>query len=309
MFVLYSYFLKSGIPLLKGIHRTIYFESAPYYINFLKGRLNFVSLVLGYLFFKTNKKRYLLYFFSIIFYFLLCSIKGGDLIGAIWYFSLPILLTINFNKNIDKMKMIKKIRLILVSFFIFIFIVIAYAYQKTENYNKETTSFEKIIERIESAGQVWWYFNDSNQIEAKYRHDKFLDNFNIKKSKFEKGMNQLMTEIIPKEKLVELRKEGARYYSLANGNGFPAIGYYHFKYFGVFLLIFITGYFIYKIKIFVLKACLSDDILSFLFLAIILEVTARIVAQGDIQLLLEKRTVFVLLLMGSYKIIKLGVRK
>lgn len=303
--IVYLYFLKTGIPLLKNIHRTTYFNfMVPYYINFIKGRFSFLCLCCGFLFSKTKAKRFIFYWILIILYYILCSVKGGEIVGMIWYFSLPIILTTQSKKEKYKLNSIRKY---LVIFFICSFSLLFIAYKKYENYNKNTTPIEKIIKRFEAGGQIWWFFSDSKQIKPQYRFDKFINNFNVKKNNSEKGMQQLMTEIVPKYKLNIWREKGARYQSLSNG--FPTIGYYHFRYTGCFLLIIIIGFFIQQLKKMIQKACLSDDIFSLLFLSILLEISSRIVAQGDIHLLLEKRTIVIAILLFSYKFIKLGVKK
>lgn len=110
VFVLYATFIKTGIPLLKGIHRTIYFGTiVPEYVNFIKGRLSFICLVLGYYYFISKSKRYLLYFCLIVIYHILCSIKGGELLIIIYAFFLP--LTLNYSEaalSINKKRLIEK---------------------------------------------------------------------------------------------------------------------------------------------------------------------------------------------------------
>lgn len=303
--MVYFYFSKTGIPLLKNIHRTTYFNSmVPYYINFIKGRFSFLCLCCGFLFSKTKSKRFIFYWILIIFYYILCSVKGGDIFLMIWYFSLPVVLL----KQTDRKKYnLNSVRKYIIIFFICSFSLLFIAYKKYENYNKSTTPIEKIVKRFEAAGQIWWFFSDSKQIKPDYRLDKFSDNFNVNKSNFDKGMQQLMTEIVPKHKLEIWRQKGARYQSLANG--FPAIGYYHFNILGCIILICIIGTFIQYLKKFILRACVSDDIFSLLFLSVLLEVSTRIVAQGDIQLLLEKRTIAIVALIIMYKFIKLVVKR
>ena len=304
--IVYSYFIKTGIPLFKGIHRTNYFGTmVPYYINFTKGRFNFICLCNGLLFYKTKSKRFVFYWILIILYYILCSVKGGDIIGMIWYFFLPVILLSQYENSETNIN--SSIRKYLIIFLISSLSLLYIGYKKYENYNKKTTPIEKIIKRFEASGQLWWFFTDSNLISQEYRFDKFTDNFNFKKSKFDKGMNQLMTEVLPKDKLKELRKPGAKYYSLSNG--FPTLGYFHFGYLGAFSFVVLMGIFIKKLKSLVLKSSLSNDVISLFILSFFLERSVSIVAQGDYYLFFTKRMLIVIILAIIYKLfLKLGVK-
>lgn len=289
LLVLYGTFLKTGIPLFNGIHRTVYFGTiVPDYVNLIKGRLSFVSLALGYYYFNFKSKRYALYLGLIILYHILCSIKGGEVLIVIYAFYLPITLYyICRLAVVDLKKINKRIRLSLLIIVGGLFSLIFLNYQTVENYDSGTTPLEKIVKRVESAGQIWWMINDENQVKNKIREDKFLDNFVMDDNPFNKGMNQLMTEVVPGSILDVWREPGARGRSLANG--FPAIGYYYFGYAGVIAFIFILGTVIVLVKKDILSSFESGDVISFLFIGPILEIIIRVIAQGDINLFFEKR--------------------
>lgn len=303
LLILYGTFLRTGIPLLSGIHRTVYFGSiVPDYVNLTKGRLSFACLALGLYYFNYKRMRYLFYFFLIILYHILCSIKGGELLIVTYCFFLPITLFYTARLQNTELKSIhRKIRAGLVFFTSLIFIIILFNYQTVENYNQSTTALEKIEKRVESAGQIWWTINDENQVDVKSRFDEFIDNFKSS-PEIMKGMNQLMNEVVPANILNEWREPGARGRSLANG--FPAIGYYYFGYIGVIGFIILLGSMIILIKKDILAAFESGDVLSFLFIGPLLEVIIRVVAQGDINLFFEPRTyviVIAYMVFGSIK--------
>lgn len=301
---LYGTFLKTGIPLFNNIHRSIYFGSiVPEYINIIKGRLSFVCLALGYYYFNYRSKKYLLYFFLIVLYHLLCSIKGGELLVVIYSFSLPITLFYSANSALSlSVKLNKKIRTLLLLLVCGLFGIIFINYQTVENYDSKTTALEKVQKRVEAAGQIWWTINDNNQVSQRIRWDLFLKNFNEDGDKFERGMNQLMNVVAPAKYLSAWRSDTSRGQSLANG--FPAIGYYYFGYTGIILLILTVGSLIILIKRDVLSSFESGDILSFLFLGPLLEVIIRVTAQGDINLLFEKRTLVIFIAYIVYSLSK-----
>ncbi|EEQ2239655.1 hypothetical protein Q9K83_000143 [Escherichia coli] len=307
VFVLYATFIKTGIPLLKGIHRTIYFGTiVPEYVNFIKGRLSFICLVLGYYYFISKSKRYLLYFCLIVIYHILCSIKGGELLIIIYAFFLP--LTLNYSEaalSINKKKVNRKIRYTLIFLIISIFTIIFINYQTVENYDKGTSALDKIEKRIEAAGQIWWVINDQKQVDAQFRWDKFIDNFSDKNDQYAQGMNQLMNEVVPANILDTWRSADDRGRSLANG--FPAIGYYYFGYIGVVGFLIAFGLIVILVKRDILSSFKSGDILSFLFLGPILELVIRVVAQGDINLFFEGRTYAILFAYTFYGFIKKAV--
>lgn len=296
-----------GIPLLKGIHRTIYFGTiVPEYVNFIKGRLSFICLVLGYYYFISKSKRYLLYFCLIVIYHILCSIKGGELLIIIYAFFLP--LTLNYSEaalSINKKKVNRKIRYTLIFLIISIFTIIFINYQTVENYDKGTSALDKIEKRIEAAGQIWWVINDQKQVDAQFRWDKFIDNFSDKNDQYAQGMNQLMNEVVPANILDTWRSADDRGRSLANG--FPAIGYYYFGYIGVVGFLIAFGLIVILVKRDILSSFKSGDILSFLFLGPILELVIRVVAQGDINLFFEGRTYAILFAYTFYGFIKKAV--
>jgi len=304
LIVLYGTFLKTGIPLFNNIHRSIYFGSiVPDYVNFIKGRLSFVCLALGYYYFNYRSKKYLFYFFLIVIYHILCSIKGGELLIVIYSFSLPITLFYTAGKNlVDTKKLNKRIRSSLLLLIFGVFSIIFINYKTVENYDVKTTALEKIQKRVESAGQIWWMINDNNQVPEKFRWDLFLNNFNENGDKYERGMNQLMNVVTPPKYLNAWRSNDSRGQSLANG--FPAIGYYYFGYTGIVLLILIVGCIIVLIKKDILATFESGDVLSFLFLGPLLEVIIRVTAQGDINLLFEKRTFAIIIAYILYSVLK-----
>ena len=121
--ILYATFLKTGVPLFNGTHRTVYFSSiVPGYVNLIKGRLSFVCLALGMYYFNTKYKRYLIYFVLIVLYHILCSIKGGELLIILYCFYLPI--TLHYATRYaeaEKQKLYKKIRTTLLFFVVGIF--------------------------------------------------------------------------------------------------------------------------------------------------------------------------------------------
>lgn len=301
--ILYIYFFKTGIPIFKGVHRTIYFAHiVPNYINFIKGRVYFLVAICSYYYFQEKKKRFLFYFFMIVLYHILCSIKGGELITVIYFFTLPNILHIR-NLKKDKLRFFRyKLKKIILLFGIFLFGIIILGYSTNENYNYKTTAIEKIEKRIESAAQIWWYINDKNLMERRYRIDKLLYNLNPQKSEYEKGMNQLMNEIVPKKFLNEWRKNGARGRSLANG--FPAIGFYYLGYLGVIILILIIAYLVQNNKRKLLYSYCTKDFIELFFIITIIESLIRIVAQGDIQIFFQKRFIIILFFYISYSFIK-----
>ncbi|MEA1065398.1 DUF6418 domain-containing protein [Erwinia sp. HR93] len=304
IFVLYIAFLKTGIPLLNGVHRSVYFSSiVPGYINLLKGRLSFVCLVLGVYYFTYKHKRFLIYFMLIVLYHILCSIKGGELLIVIYCFYLPSTLyyTVRVPEQ-NKNKIYRKIQWGLMFFIVAIFSVVFFNYQTVENYDRDTTALEKIQKRIEAAGQIWWVINDEHQVSEQLRWDKFTDNLIEGNDKFDQGMNQLMNEVVPGKILNSWRSSENRGRSLANG--FPAIGYYYFGYFGVIMLLIITGTIIIIIKNDILSSFISGDILSFLFIGPILELVIRMVAQGDINLFFEGRTLAIVFAYITYGLMK-----
>lgn len=303
LLILYGTFLRTGIPLLNGVHRTVYFGSiVPDYVNLTKGRLSFACLALGLYYFNYKRKRYLFYFILIILYHILCSIKGGELLIVIYSFFLPVTLFYTARLHVSELKSIyRKIRIGLLFFTSLIAIVIFFNYQTVENYNQSTSALDKIEKRIEAAGQIWWAINDEAQVDVKYRVNDFFANFSSNPDKL-KGMNQLMTEVVPAKILNEWRSPDARYKSLANG--FPAIGFYYFGYVGVVLFIFLIGFLIIFIKKDILSSFESKDVLSFLFLGSLLEVVIRVVAQGDINLFFEFRTYIIVFAYALYSIIK-----
>lgn len=187
-------------------------------------------------------------------------------------------------------------------FIVAIFSVVFFNYQTVENYDRDTTALEKIQKRIEAAGQIWWVINDEHQVSEQLRWDKFTDNLIEGNDKFDQGMNQLMNEVVPGKILNSWRSSENRGRSLANG--FPAIGYYYFGYFGVIMLLIITGTIIIIIKNDILSSFISGDILSFLFIGPILELVIRMVAQGDINLFFEGRTLAIVFAYITYGLMK-----
>lgn len=304
VFILYAFFLKTGIPLFKGIHRTVYFDSiVPYYINLIKGRLSFICLVLGYYYIQSKNKKYIIYFSLIVLYHILCSIKGGELLVIIYTFLLPIFLYYSVKIfGEEKNKLNKKVRYGLLFLLISVFLLVFINYKTVENYNHKTTAIEKIKKRIESAGQIWWTINDIKQVKNEIRIKKFIKNFDLEEPNVNKGMNQLMDEVVPREILSIWRKPGARGRSLANG--FPAIGFYYFGYIGVMILLIIIGKIVIFTKKEVLEIFESGDVLSFLFIAPIIEIVIRVVAQGDIQLFFEKRFYIIVIAYLLYELLK-----
>lgn len=302
LLILYGYFIKTGIPLLKRIHRTEYFDKiVPYYINFIKGRFSFICLVLGTYYANYRKKRYIFYFFMILLYHILCSIKGGDLLIITYMFMLPLVLRSYDIKNINLLKKINNnIRKFMIIFIILLTTILVINYKTVENYDEHTNAFQKIEKRIESAGQIWWVINDKNQTKNKIRFYEFLDNFG--KDNNYKGMNQLMNEVVPKDILSVWRAPGARGRSLANG--FPAIGYYYFSVSGTLILVCLVGIIINFLLKKILQIIRSNDLLAFLFIGPILEVIIRIVAQGDIGLVFEKRFMIIILAYIMYFLLK-----
>ncbi|ENB7662531.1 hypothetical protein ABIN12_001269 [Enterobacter cloacae] len=302
--ILYATFLKTGVPLFNGTHRSVYFSSiVPGYVNLIKGRLSFVCLALGLYYFNTKYKRFLIYFVLIVFYHILCSIKGGELLIILYCFYLPI--TLHYATRYaetEKQKLYKKIRKILLFFIVGIFSVIFINYQTVENYDRGTTAIEKIQKRIEAAGQVWWVINDNRQVPEEIRWDKFTQNFSTGNDKFDQGMNELMNVVVPTKILDEWRSTENRGRSLANG--FPAIGYYYFGYTGVTIFLIIFGCIIIIIKRDILASFESGDVLSFLFLGPILELIIRVVAQGDINLFFEARTYAIFIAYMAYGLMK-----
>ncbi|HFW4749247.1 TPA: DUF6418 domain-containing protein, partial [Escherichia coli] len=269
--------------------------------------LSFICLVLGYYYFISKSKRYLLYFCLIVIYHILCSIKGGELLIIIYAFFLP--LTLNYSEaalSINKKKVNRKIRYTLIFLIISIFTIIFINYQTVENYDKGTSALDKIEKRIEAAGQIWWVINDQKQVDAQFRWDKFIDNFSDKKNdQYAQGMNQLMNEVVPANILDTWRSADDRGRSLANG--FPAIGYYYFGYIGVVGFLIAFGLIVILVKRDILSSFKSGDILSFLFLGPILELVIRVVAQGDINLFFEGRTYAILFAYTFYGFIKKAV--
>lgn len=302
--VLYGTFLKTGIPLLNGIHRSIYFGSiVPDYVNLVKGRMSFVCFALGYYYFNYRSKRYLFYFFLIVLYHILCSIKGGELLIVIYSFIIPITLFYTAKDNLlYSKKLNKRIRSSLILLIIAVFSIIFINYKTVENYDAKTTALEKIQKRVEAAGQIWWTINDNDQVPEKVRWDLFLKNFSDDGDKFERGMNQLMNVVAPPKYINAWRSDASRGQSLANG--FPAIGYYYFGYPGIVLLILIVGCIIVLIKKDILLTFESGDVLSFLFLGPLFEVIIRVTAQGDINLLFEKRTLVIVIAYMLYGVLK-----
>lgn len=304
IFILYAEFLKTGIPIIKGIHRSVYFSTmVPEYVNLIKGRLSFVCMVLGLYLFLYKEKRYLIYFLLIAIYHVLCSIKGGELLIIICSFYLPITLhyTVRLNGE-QRNKVDNRIRFALLFLFGGVLSLILINYQTVENYDHQTTAVEKIEKRVEAAGQIWWVINDEDQVESRFRVDSFLRNFRGESSPFEKGMNQLMNEAVPSKTLDAWRQQDSRGRSLANG--FPAIGFYYFGYIGVIVLIVALGSVIIFIKKDIIAAFESGDVLSFLFIAPIFEITVRVVAQGDIHLFFEKRTYVIITAYMLYGMVK-----
>nr|WP_256353779.1 DUF6418 domain-containing protein [Aeromonas sp. sif2433] len=115
-------------------------------------------------------------------------------------------------------------------------------------------------------------------------------------------MNQLMDEAVPNNILNAWRQQDTRGRSLANG--FPAIGFYYFGYVGVIVFIMVLGGIIIFIKKDILAAFESGDVISFLFIAPIMELAIRVVAQGDIYLFFEKRTYAIIFSYVLYGVIK-----
>lgn len=304
LIILYGTFLKTGIPLFNNIHRSIYFGSiVPEYVNLVKGRLSFVCLALGYYYFNYRSKRYLVYFFLIVIYHILCSIKGGELLIVIYCFGIPITLFYTTSTDtIFRAKINKRIRYSLLLLVLGLFSIIFINYQTVENYDAKTTALEKVQKRVEAAGQIWWTINDNSQVPEKNRWDLFLKNFSEDGDKFERGMNQLMNVVAPAKYLNAWRSDASRGQSLANG--FPAIGYYYFGYAGIVLLILIVGCIIIFIKKDILSTFESGDVLSFLFIGPLLEVIVRVTAQGDINLLFEKRTMVIIVAYLLYGLLK-----
>ncbi|MDI9800224.1 DUF6418 domain-containing protein [Citrobacter koseri] len=304
LIVLYGTFLKTGIPLFNNIHRSVYFSSiVPEYVNFIKGRLSFVCLALGYYYFNYRTKKYLIYFSLVVIYHILCSIKGGELLIVIYAFSLPVTLfyTVGNNK-LSSRKINKRIRNSLLLLVFGLFTIIFVNYQTVENYDVNTTALDKVQKRVEAAGQIWWVINDESQVSDRFRWDKFTENFVGNDNKFDQGMNQLMNEVVPDKYLSIWRESGERGRSLANG--FPAIGYYYFGYAGVVVFMFLLGSAIILIKKDILTSFVSGDIISFLFIAPLLELVIRVVAQGDINLFFEPRTYAILIAYSIYGLIK-----
>ncbi|HBC9087574.1 TPA: hypothetical protein KE767_002540 [Citrobacter koseri] len=304
LIVLYGTFLKTGIPLFNNIHRSVYFSSiVPEYVNFIKGRLSFVCLALGYYYFNYRTKKYLIYFSLVVIYHILCSIKGGELLIVIYAFSLPVTLfyTVGNNK-LSSRKINKRIRNSLLLLVFGLFTIIFVNYQTVENYDVNTTALDKVQKRVEAAGQIWWVINDESQVSDRFRWDKFTENFVGNDNKFDQGMNQLMNEVVPDKYLSSWRESGERGRSLANG--FPAIGYYYFGYAGVVVFMFLLGSAIILIKKDILTSFVSGDIISFLFIAPLLELVIRVVAQGDINLFFEPRTYAILIAYSIYGLIK-----
>ncbi len=304
LIVLYGTFLETGIPLFSNIHRTVYFSSmVPDYINLIKGRLSFVCLALGYYYFNYKSKRYLFYFSLIVIYHILCSIKGGELLVVIYCFSLPITLFYTRTNDISlREKFNKRIRTSLLLLVIGLFSIIFINYQTVENYDANTTALEKVQKRVEAAGQIWWVINDESQVSDHFRWDKFTENFVGNNNKIDQGMNQLMNEVVPDKYLNSWRDSGERGRSLANG--FPAIGYYYFGYVGVISFMLFLGAAVIFIKKDILTSFVSGDIISFLFIAPLLELVVRVVAQGDINLFFESRTYAILIAYSMYGVIK-----
>lgn len=304
LIILYGTFLKTGIPLFNNVHRSIYFGSiVPEYINLIKGRLSFVCLALGYYYFNYRSKRYLIYFFLIVVYHILCSIKGGELLIVIYSFSLPITLLYTAGNNVsDSKKLNKRIRTSLLLLVFGVFSIIFINYQTVENYDANTTALDKVQKRVEAAGQIWWAINDENQVSDHFRWDKFTENFAGNNNKFDQGMNQLMNEVVPDKYLSGWRESSERGRSLANG--FPAIGYYYFGYVGVIVFMLLLGSAIILIKKDILTSFVSGDIISFLFIAPLLELIIRVVAQGDINLFFEPRTYAILIAYSIYGVVK-----
>lgn len=303
LLILYITFMSTGIPLLNGTHRSIYFSSiVPDYVNLIKGRLSFVCLALGCYYFNYKEKRYLLYFVLIIVYHILCSIKGGELLIIIYSFFLPMTLyyTVRYSE-IQKRKLYGKIRALLLFLVVGIFTLVLINYQTVENYDSDTTALEKIEKRIEAAGQIWWMINDQSQVSETFRWDKFVNNFKSG-DKYSQGMNQLMNEVVPEKSLSSWRDFDDRGRSLANG--FPAIGFYYFGYIGVIILTIILGSAVILIKKDILTTFESGDILSFLFIGPILELIIRVVAQGDINLFFETRTYIIFIAYIFYGLVK-----
>ncbi|MFQ2377039.1 DUF6418 domain-containing protein [Aeromonas caviae] len=300
VFVLFLYFFKSGVPLIKGIHRSEYFSTiVPYYINFIKGRLSFFCLVWGMFYVMYRRKRYVVYFSVVVLYYILCSIKGGELIVLFYMFSLPIVLSI---KKIDLPAYNVKLKRWIVGGASFFVILILFHYSSVENYNKDTSDTEKLYTRVVAAGQIWWYISDPQKIENKTRIKEFFYNF-YGDDDYKKGMNQLMNEVVPAKYLRQWRSnDNNRGRSLANG--FPAIGYYYFGYVGALFITVVIGYLVFVSKKLVLSFSKSGDIVSFLFLGAIIEILIRVVAQGDIYLLVEARACFIWLLFSLYLLIK-----
>lgn len=304
LLILYGTFLSTGIPLLNGIHRSVYFSSiVPDYVNLVKGRLSFFCLVLGYYYFHSKNKRYLFYFFLVIMYHILCSIKGGELLIVVYAFFLPITLyyTSRYSRT-EKHKVYRKIRLSLALLIIAVFSLVFVNYQTVENYDSGTTALEKIEKRVEAAGQIWWVINDESQVSDGFRWDKFTANLVGDDNRFDQGMNQLMNEVVPDKYLNSWRQSDERGRSLANG--FPAIGYYYFGYFGVAVFMSLLGSAIILIKKDILTSFVSGDVFSFLFIAPLLELVIRVVAQGDINLFFERRTYAILIAYSIYGVVK-----
>lgn len=302
--VLYGTFLKTGIPIFSGVHRTVYFGSiVPDYVNLIKGRLSFACLVLGYYYFRFKSKRYIAYYVLIIAYHILCAIKGGELLIILYTFYLPITLYYTSTLMGDKKKALyRKIRTALCLLISGVFFIIFINYQTVENYDSGTTALEKIEKRVEAAGQIWWVINDENQVQNTIRWDKFIRNFEEGNNILDKGMNQLMTEVVPADILNVWRAPDARGRSLANG--FPAIGFYYFGYAGVVAFLIIIGVIIILIKQSILASFRSGDVLAFLFIGPILELIIRVVAQGDINILFEKRAYVIVIAYIIYGVVK-----
>ncbi|MBV7413742.1 DUF6418 domain-containing protein [Aeromonas sp. sif2433] len=301
---LYAAFINTGVPIINGIHRSVYFSSmVPDYINLIKGRLTFVCMVLGLYLFRFKEKRYVLYFLLIVIYHILCSIKGGELLMVIYSFYLPI--TLFYAAKLtgkDRDKISNNVRLALIFLLGSLFSLILFNYQTVENYDNQTTAIEKIEKRVEAAGQIWWVINDESQVDSKLRMDSFLRNFRMEDNNIGKGMNQLMDEAVPNNILNAWRQQDTRGRSLANG--FPAIGFYYFGYVGVIVFIMVLGGIIIFIKKDILAAFESGDVISFLFIAPIMELAIRVVAQGDIYLFFEKRTYAIIFSYVLYGVIK-----